>query len=235
MNLKSAFVLRWTALAALLFTVSLPALGMTQAEVDQRIRKYTAKFETMQSKIDKRIPASQLNKAHGIIMLDRTKAGFIFAYQGGSGIAMVRDPKTRAWGPPAFFTATEASLGFQVGGQQSFVVVLLMTTNALRMLVEENVEFGGEATGTALRTSATADATVSTLELEPMIITYTDREGLYGGAALKGNALTPDSKAILGYYEDYLVPSEILRNRKLKTTEAYQALVKKIDSASKPK
>jgi lipid-binding SYLF domain-containing protein len=64
-----------------------------QSEWDNRIRKLTSKFEAMQSKSDKAIPAETLKKAQGIILLDRTKAGFIFAFQGGGGAAIVKDAK----------------------------------------------------------------------------------------------------------------------------------------------
>jgi len=49
----------------------------TQANLDNRIRKLTAKFDSMQQQSDKRVPADVLRKAQGIILLDRTKAGFI--------------------------------------------------------------------------------------------------------------------------------------------------------------
>ena len=61
----------------------------------------------------------------------------------GGGVAMVRD-KSGKWGPPAFLTASEASLGFQIGGQQSFVVILLMNSNATQQLTQSNIKFGGE-------------------------------------------------------------------------------------------
>ncbi len=76
-------------------------------------------------KPDKNIPPDVLHRAQGIILLDRTKAGFILAYQGGGGVAMVRDAdRTKAWSPAAFVGASEASLGFQVGGEQGFYVIL---------------------------------------------------------------------------------------------------------------
>ena len=49
-----------------------------KAELDNRVRKLTGKFEAMQAKPDKRIPAENLRKAQGIVLLDRTKAGFVF-------------------------------------------------------------------------------------------------------------------------------------------------------------
>jgi len=91
------------------------AVAVEKAELDSRISTLTAKLVAMQQKPDKRIPAENLRKAQGIALLDRTKAGFLFAYQGGSGIAMVKDPKSGKWGPIAFLAASEASLGFQIG------------------------------------------------------------------------------------------------------------------------
>src|SRR5437879_12618216 len=81
------------------------ALAIDKAELDNRIRTLTDKLEALQQKPDKRIPADNLRKARGIILLDRTKAGFIFAFQGGGGVALVKDPTTDKWGPAAFLTA----------------------------------------------------------------------------------------------------------------------------------
>src|SRR5260221_6238025 len=114
------------------------AFAIDSAGLDQRVRKLTTKLAELQSKPDKRIPAETLAKAQGIILLDRTKAGFLFVYQGGGGVAMLRNPGTRQWSAPVFVTANEASLGFQVGGEQAFYVILLMNTNATRVLTDTN-------------------------------------------------------------------------------------------------
>src|SRR5450756_174603 len=66
-------------------------MAVEKAVLEGRVRKLAYKFEAMQRHPFKRIPASTLRAAQGIILLDRTKAGFIFAFQGGSGVAMVRD------------------------------------------------------------------------------------------------------------------------------------------------
>jgi lipid-binding SYLF domain-containing protein len=80
-----------TALVGLfLLGFAATALAIDKAELDNRIRTLTAKFEAMQQKPDKSIPAETLGKAKGIVLLDRTKAGFVFAYQGGGGVAMVK-------------------------------------------------------------------------------------------------------------------------------------------------
>jgi lipid-binding SYLF domain-containing protein len=198
--------------------------------LDNRIRKLTAKFEAMQEKSDKRIPADKLRAAQGIVLLDRTKAGFIFAYQGGSGLGMVKDPKSGDWGPAAFLKANEASLGFQVGGQKSFLVILLMTTEASRFLTDGDINFGGEARGTAGKSSAGAEGDVNAT---PSVLVYDDRKGLYGGAALKGGSISPDDDANTAYFGQYAPLKTILFEKKFKPSEVTKELVEKIKQAAK--
>lgn len=207
------------------------ALAADKAELDYRIRKLAIKLDALQAKPDKRIPPETLRKAQGIVLLDRTKAGFLFAYQGGSGVALARDPRTGQWGPPAFLRANEASLGFQIGGQQSFVAILLMNTNAVQSFAEGNFKFGGEAGGTAGNTAGGVEGTVS--DAEPLVLIYNDRSGLYGGAAIKGDAITPDTDADIAYYGQYLTMREILIDRKVQSTPVTTELTQKLEQYSR--
>ncbi|MBU6401168.1 MAG: lipid-binding SYLF domain-containing protein [Verrucomicrobia bacterium] len=202
------------------------AFATDKSELDFRIRKLTAKFEEMQQKPDKRIPASTLRKAQGIVLLDRTKAGFLFAFEGGSGVALVKDAKSKRWSPAAFYSANEASLGFQVGGQQSFVVILLMSKEATHLLTDNEFEFGGEARGTAGDSSAGAEATVKSPDRS--VLVYDERSGLFGGAAVKGGALTPDEDANAAYYDHFVTPNEILFGHKVKPTAAADELIRRV-------
>src|SRR5258708_29102654 len=97
--------MKTTMLGLILLGFACSTLAIDKAELDNRIRKLTAKLEEMQQKPDKSIPAGILRKAQGVILLDRTKAGFIFAYQGGGGVAMVKDPKTENQSPLVFLCA----------------------------------------------------------------------------------------------------------------------------------
>ncbi len=201
--------------------------AMDRAELDYRIRKLTFKFEEMQSKPDRRIPAQDLRNAKGIILLDRTKAGFLFAYQGGSGIVMVRDSQTGGWSAPAFVTASEASLGFQAGGQQSFVAVLLMSTNAVERLAQGVFDFGGDASGTAGSDNVGTGTTFSTTE--PPALVYNDTAGLYGGVSIHGDSLAPDSRADAAYYRQFVTMPDILFGNKAQPSLAAKELSQKLD------
>src|SRR5262245_42174821 len=214
-------------LALLGFVVS-TALGVEKAELDSRIASLTGKLVSMQSDPDKAVPADKLQKAQAIILLDRTKGGFIFAFEGGNGVALARDPKTHKWSPAAFVSASDASLGFQVGGTKSFVVILLMSSDAERFLTDPKFKFGGEATGTA----GDSSTGVSTSKEQPLLM-YDDRRGLYGGAAVGGGAISPDTEANYTYYNQYVTPKEILFMNKVKPSPGVSNLIEKLEAYSK--
>jgi SH3 domain-containing YSC84-like protein 1 len=223
MKTKVAFFVFLTFMAA-------SALAVDKSEMDARIRKLATKFDELQSKPDKKIPADVLKKAQGIILLDRTKAGFIFAYSGGNGVGFARNPKTQEWNTAAFYKANEASLGFQIGGQQTFMVILMMDTNATQILTGSRVDWGGEASGTAGDQSGAAEGIANAL---PSVVVYDDRKGLYGGAAVKGGSIAPDAEANVVYYGKAVSPAEIVFGSKVKGTDAASELVKKINDQSK--
>ncbi len=207
------------------------SLATDRVELGNRVRMLAAKFEALQLNPTKRIPVETLREAKGIVLLDRTKAGLLFAFQGGSGVAMLKAEKPDQWGPVAFLSANEASLGFQVGGQQAFVVILLMDDNATRLLTERKFQFGGEARGTMGDASSGVAGYVT--PPEPSVLVFTDRQGLYGGAAIKGGAMAPDDSANLVYYGQPLTTSEILFDHKVKPTEEALALADRIAVSSK--
>ena len=142
---------------------------------------------------------------------------------------MVRDSQGK-WGPVAFIEANEASLGFQIGGEQNFFVVLLMNTNATHLLTEPNFVFGGEARGTAGDVSSGVEGTVASHE-QPMLV-YSDRKGLFGGAAIKGGSINPDEEADRVYYQQFVNMDDILFGNKVKPTEATAELAGKITEFS---
>jgi len=224
-------MMKYLLASLLLLGWGLSAQAVTKAELDSRIQVLTTKFEAMQAKSDKRIPAEQLRKAQGIILLQRTKAGFIFGYAGGGGVAMAKDPKSKRWSAPAFMHANEASLGFQIGGQQMFVVFLLMNTNATQALIDSKVDFGGEASGTAGDSTGKVEGTVN--QDEHSVVVYSESSGLYGGVSIKGGDVSPDPEANVAYYGKSLTPKEILFEKKVAPSEAAAALAAKIVQASK--
>jgi lipid-binding SYLF domain-containing protein len=218
-------------LGLILLSFATSTFAVEKAELDHRIRKLTARFESMQSHPDRRVPPDLLRQAKGVILLDCTKAGFIFAYQGGNGVALVRDLKTESWSPTAFIRAKEASLGIQIGGEKDFYAILLMHTNAVQMLTETRIDFAGEARGTAGGSSAGEEGKISLTE-HPVLV-YDNRAGLFGGAAIKGGAISADDEANRVYYDAYVTLQDILFDKKVKATDSASELARKLTDRSK--
>jgi lipid-binding SYLF domain-containing protein len=207
------------------------ALAVDSADLDLRLRNLTGLFEDMQVKPDRSIPPEVLRSAKGIVMIDLAKAGFGFAYQHGAGVALVRDPDTGKWSPPAFVEANEASVGFQAGGEQDFYVIVLMTTNATHALTQANFAFGGEAHGTAGYSSDGAQSKTSPVEKDAQI--YSDRNGLFAGADVKFGGLTPDDNANTVYYERSVTMEDILFQHEVKSTEPGAGLAQALTDHAK--
>jgi len=216
----------------LLLSVVGSAMAVSPTDLDRRIYRLTAMFEEMQQKPDKRIPADLLRRAHGIILLDRTKAGFLFAFQGGVGVAMAKDPNTHQWSAPAFISANDASIGFQIGGEQGFFVILIMDSNATRLLTDPTFQVGGEASGTAGNLSGGAEGSVASREMP--VLVFHDKKGLFGGASVKAGNITPDKEANWIYYGQYASMRNILFDRKIQPTESAARLIDKLNFYSNP-
>jgi len=226
--MKKCAILSAIGVAAVL---SAYASGTTQfTGLDNRIHKLTASFAAMQQNPDKRIPADLLRQAQGIILLNRIQAGFGFAFEGGSGLALVKDAHGD-WSPPAFFSAAEASLGFQGGGDQHFSVILLMTANATHELAHSCVNFGGEARGIAGDQSAGAESPAAPM---PSTLVYGDRDGFYAGVAMRGGTISPDNEANAAYYGRPVTINDILFANRVKPTPAAAELIRTISQYSQP-
>ena len=220
-----------TLLAGLLFGLAVSGLAADRNDLDQRIRKLTDEFEAMRANPGKRISPELLQQAQGIILLDGTRAGLLFAYQHAGGIAMVKDPHTGQWGPVSFVGANEASQGLQIGGVHSFTVILIMSADASWTLANPVIKLGSEVSGTAGNATGRTEGAISSLEQTSMA--YSDLHGLYAGAAIKGGSIWPDTGANLAYYGLPLSAKGILFDGKVKATAAAEELAQKISEASK--
>ncbi len=217
-------------LGFLLLGFATAAFAADQADLDNRIRTLTTKFEAYQQRPDGGVPAQTLRNAKGVILLDRTKAGFIFAYQGGGGVALVKDQDTKTWSPVGFYSANQASLGLVAGGEKNFFVILLMTPDSLRMLTDPKYNFGGEVTGTAGSVTGTAQGNLTST---PPVVIYDEKQGLYGGVAIKSGSITPDDKANSIYYGQSVTAKDILFNHVVQPTTSAVNLANQINAASK--
>jgi lipid-binding SYLF domain-containing protein len=146
-----------------------------------------------------------------VVMPQLYRGGFIVGAEGGAGVLLARDART--WSYPAFFDLGSASIGLQIGAEVSEVVLLVMTEKGFERLLEDRVTLGGDVSiavgpvgaGLEARTTTSADADV---------YAFARAQGLFGGFALKGGALSPNEATTREYYGRSITAREIVVDRK---------------------
>ncbi len=140
------------------------------------------------------IPESLLAKAQAIAVIPHVVRGaFIVGGRWGKGVVTARTADG-PWGPASFLDLSGASVGFQIGGDATDVILLFMEEYALDALLEDRVELGANVSvaagplgrSTEIGTNVTLDAT---------IYGYSRSKGLFAGAALDGSVITIDDSA----------------------------------------
>ena len=110
----------------LFLAVTSNVYAVTKEKLDNRINRANSYLEEIMEIPEISIPSTLLKSCQGIIIMRQYNAGFIFGAKVGQGVALTRNIKTRKWSAPSFVASAEASFGFQIGGQMSDAVILIM-------------------------------------------------------------------------------------------------------------
>ena len=148
-------------------------------------------FEQVMGAPDRSIPKELLDRAEAVAVFPgMLKAGFVVGGRGGSGVISRR--VTGGWSAPAFFKMGGASVGLQIGAAKTDLILLFMNESALKGLLEDKLEVGGEASAAAGPVGRTASASTN-ITLDAGILSYSRSKGLFAGLELKGAVINPDN------------------------------------------
>ena len=214
-------------LTMMMMGLAAASFAETKSELDDRVHKLMAQFDSLQANPEARIPAEKLKRATGVIVMDRTKGGLVFGYEHGFGVAMVKT--NGQWSPFSFMNSNEGSFGAQIGGKSTYVVMLLMSEAARDRLVASKVDWSGEAGGTG---GSTSGGVGDTFTDEPPVLVFGEAKGLYGGATIKGGSVAADDKANETYYGQFYSIKDILFDRKVTASETGVVFAKKLNAAA---
>lgn len=115
------------------------------------------------------------------------KGGFILGGEGGTGVLLVRGADG-TWSPPAFYTMAGGSVGLQLGGQVSEIVLTIMNDGALDAIMRQNFKFGGDV-GIAVGPIGKGLEASTTGNFSEDIYAFSKSVGLFGGGSLEGAGL----------------------------------------------
>jgi lipid-binding SYLF domain-containing protein len=180
----------------LILSVGLFAQNQNSKEVANAAKtaqKATQALDEIMAIREKSIPADLLKKAKAVAVFPNViKGAFILGGQGGKGLIVRR--VGNAWGPPTLFKLGGGSVGLQIGGSSTDVVMLFMTDNSVKNLLEDKFEIGGEVAAAAGPVGRTAKASTDA-QLQAQILSYSRSKGLFAGLSLSGVVISPDNDA----------------------------------------
>lgn len=197
----------WGGAGGLLISplTALPALAAEdQALVDQAritVERFAAdtQFTDMRRK---------LARARGVFIVPQLlKASFIIGGEGGSGVLLARN--AGGWSAPAIYTLGAGSIGFQIGGEASEVMLLLMNDKAVEAILRNEFKLGADATVAAGPVGMGVEAATTT-NLGADILSYSKSRGLAAGVAVEGAVITARHSRNTAYYGRQAHPRNIL-------------------------
>src|ERR1700726_4808025 len=163
-----------------------------EIKVDDRLDASADTLTDMMRASDKGIPHDLLDKAHCVVVVPgMKKAGFIFGPKYGRGFAVCRRPGGVGWSAPAAMRVEGGSVGFQIGGSEQDVILLVMNEGGMKHLLSDKFTLGGEATAAAGPVGRDAEAQTDAL-MRAEILSYSRSRGLFAGLSLQGASLRPD-------------------------------------------
>jgi lipid-binding SYLF domain-containing protein len=174
------------------------AQSAADSDETKRVRDSVTIFNEIMMADDKAIPKTILSKAEGIaIFPDTVKAGLIVGGSRGRGILSAHDPN--GWSAPAFMTLTGGSIGLQIGGQATDIILVINNRRGLENLVSNQFKIGADASVAAGPVGRDAQAATD-IQLRAQILSYSRARGLFAGVTINGSTVRQDREANQRFY-----------------------------------
>jgi lipid-binding SYLF domain-containing protein len=180
------------------------------------------------------IPQDLLDKARCVVVLPSVvKAAFVVGGSYGRGVMVCRRGHDFAgpWGSPSMYALEGGSFGFQIGGEATDFVILVMNDRGMKSLLHSKVKLGGDASIAAGPKGRSASAeTDATMRAE--MLSYSRARGVFAGISLEGTTLRPDNDANARLYGKGVSAATIVEESKIETPAEGRPLVSRLQKAS---
>jgi SH3 domain-containing YSC84-like protein 1 len=190
--------------AALFLTLALIAPTLTaddtkdNTKAEDRIKSAGTVLDEIESAPDSGIPESVLKSADCVAVVpSMLKGGFIVAASYGRGVASCRAPKGGS--APAFLFTSGGSVGFQIGGQATDLVLLIMNKDGMEHLLSSKFKLGADASVAAGPVGRAAAADTD-WKMRAQVLTYSRNRGVFAGVSLAGAVIKQDKDATKEFY-----------------------------------
>ena len=158
------------------------------------------------------VPQSVMDKAECVVVFPGVlKAAFVVGASYGRGAMVCRSGEhfRGPWGAPAMMALEGGSAGFQIGGEATDLVLLIMNEGGANAILSSKVKLGGDASIAAGPVGRTASAETD-VSMRAEILSYSRAHGVFAGISLEGSTIRPDDDATADVYGRKLTAREIV-------------------------
>jgi lipid-binding SYLF domain-containing protein len=180
------------------------------------------------------IPQELLDKAECVVIFPsviKFAIGLGGSYGRGAMICRSGEHFTGPWGAPSMAALEGGSLGFQLGGQATDFVLLIMNPRGAKAILSSKVKLGADMAAAAGPKGRDASANTD-VTLRAEILSYSRSRGLFAGISLEGSTLRPDNNANEKVYGKKVTAEDIVRKGAVPVPPAAQKMVSLLDKKS---
>jgi lipid-binding SYLF domain-containing protein len=180
------------------------------------------------------IPKDLLDRARCVIVMPSVlKAAFVIGGSYGRGAMVCRTGKNFSgpWGAPAMYALEGGSFGFQIGGEATDFVFLVMNDRGADSLLHSDVRLGADASAAAGPVGRVASADTDAY-MRSEILSYSRARGAFAGISLEGSTLRPDSGANRALYGRSISAAEIIEGSEVQVPSKAVDLAAVLQKAS---
>jgi len=193
----------------------------------KRLQNSAEVLQELHATPDKDVPQELWQKAECVVVIPNVKkAAFIVGGEYGKGVMSCR--QAGQWTAPAFMMLAKGSVGFQIGGQSTDLVLLVMNDNGMKHLLEDKVALGAEASLAAGPVGRDARA-MTDAQLKAEILSYSRAQGLFAGIDLTGGVLKPDQDANENTYGKGITTSKIVIDKTVAMPSEAEAFIRALN------
>ncbi len=180
------------------------------------------------------VPKYWLDRAECVIIFPSVKKlaiGVGGSYGRGAMSCRSGATFTGPWGPPALYALEGGNIGFQLGGQATDFVLLVVNPKGVNSILKSKIKLGGDASAAIGPKGRDAEAATDVL-MHAEILTYSRSRGLFAGVSLEGSTLRQDNSANEKVYGRKVTAREIVLQHTVGTPSAGQLMISALQKAS---
>ena len=195
-----------------------PAFAMSDAQ--QLVEKARLAFLDMITDDNYKEMRDYVKQSRALVIFpELIKGAFIIGAEGGSGVLVTRGPAGQGWSYPAFYTLASGSLGLQIGGQSSELVLTVMSEKALTSLINDQFKVGGNV-DVAVGPVGKGLSASTTTNFSSDAYSFAKTQGAYVGMSLDGAGILSRQSRDEEYYGKGATSTGIVIQRKFANKNA---------------